>query len=64
MQLLVVCISSQFQALAGAWLWQREDQFSDGTRLLGLLWALQEGDGLLLLEVFPQRRDHGAFPDH
>lgn len=31
--------------------WQREDQFSDGTlRLLGLLWALQEGDGLLLLE--------------
>lgn len=31
--------------------WQREDQFSDGTlRLIGLLWALQEGDGLLLLE--------------
>lgn len=31
--------------------WQREDQFSDGTlRLLGLLWGLQEGDGLLLLE--------------
>lgn len=31
--------------------WQREDQFSDGTlRLLGLLWALQAGDGLLLLE--------------
>lgn len=30
---------------------QREDQFSDGTlRLIGLLWALQEGDGLLLLE--------------
>lgn len=31
--------------------WQREDQFSDGTlRLIGLLWALQAGDGLLLLE--------------
>ncbi len=31
--------------------WQKEDQFSDGTlRLIGLLWALQEGDGLLLLE--------------
>lgn len=30
---------------------QNEDQFSDGTlRLLGLLWALQEGDGPLLLE--------------
>ncbi len=30
---------------------QREDQFSDGTlRLLGLLWALLEGDSLLLLE--------------
>jgi hypothetical protein len=31
--------------------WQLEDQFSDGTlRLIGLLWALQEGEGLLLLE--------------
>lgn len=31
--------------------WQREDQFSDGTlRLIGLLWALQESEGLLLLE--------------
>ncbi|PXW99575.1 putative ATPase [Sphaerotilus hippei] len=31
--------------------WQREDQFSDGTlRLIALLWALQEGAGLLLLE--------------
>ncbi|MBK7767295.1 MAG: AAA family ATPase [Sulfuritalea sp.] len=31
--------------------WQREDQFSDGTlRLIGLLWALQDGDGTLLLE--------------
>lgn len=31
--------------------WQRENQFSDGTlRLIGLLWALLEGDGLLLLE--------------
>ncbi len=30
---------------------QREDQFSDGTlRLIGFLWALLEGDSLLLLE--------------
>lgn len=30
---------------------QREDQFSDGTlRLIGLLWALLDGDSLLLLE--------------
>lgn len=30
---------------------QKEDQFSDGTlRLIGLLWSLQEGDGVLLLE--------------
>lgn len=30
---------------------QNEEQFSDGTlRLLGLLWALQEGEGPLLLE--------------
>ncbi len=31
--------------------WQREDRFSDGTlRLLGLIWALQESGGPLLLE--------------
>ena len=31
--------------------WQTEDQFSDGTlRLLGLLWAILEGGGPLLLE--------------
>lgn len=31
--------------------WQREDQLSDGTlRLLGLLWSLLDGDGVLLLE--------------
>jgi predicted ATPase len=30
---------------------QQEDQFSDGTlRLLGFLWALLEGDSLLLME--------------
>jgi len=30
---------------------QREDQFSDGTlRLIGLLWSLLDGEGLLLLE--------------
>ena len=31
--------------------WQSEEHFSDGTlRLLGLLWALQDGSSLLLLE--------------
>lgn len=31
--------------------WQTEEQFSDGTlRLVGLLWALQDGTGPLLLE--------------
>ena len=31
--------------------WQREEYFSDGTlRLLALLWSLQEGAGVLLLE--------------
>ena len=31
--------------------WQREEQFSDGTlRLIALLWMLQEGDSILLLE--------------
>ena len=31
--------------------WQTEEQFSDGTlRLMGLLWAVMEGGGLLLLE--------------
>jgi predicted ATPase len=31
--------------------WQREDQFSDGTlRLIGLLWAVLDGTGPLLLE--------------
>ena len=31
--------------------WQREEQFSDGTlRLIGVLWSLLDGNGLLLLE--------------
>lgn len=39
---------------------QSEEQFSDGTlRLLGLLWALQEGDGPLLLEE-PELSLHSA----
>lgn len=39
---------------------QREDQFSDGTlRFIGLLWSLQEGDGLLLLEE-PELSLNGA----
>lgn len=44
--------------------WQREDQFSDGTlRLLGLLWALQEGNGLLLLEE-PELSLNDAITEH
>lgn len=39
---------------------QKEDQFSDGTlRLIGLLWALQEGESLLLLEE-PELSLNGA----
>lgn len=39
---------------------QKEDQFSDGTlRLIGLLWSLQEGDSLLLLEE-PELSLNGA----
>lgn len=39
---------------------QKEDQFSDGTiRFIGLLWALQEGDGLLLMEE-PELSLNGA----
>jgi len=40
--------------------WQREDQFSDGTlRLLGLVWALMEKGGPLLLEE-PELSLHSA----
>lgn len=40
--------------------WQREDQFSDGTlRLVGLLWAMLEGSGPLLLEE-PELSLHAA----
>ena len=39
---------------------QKEDQFSDGTlRIIGLLWSLQEGDSLLLLEE-PELSLNGA----
>lgn len=39
---------------------QQEDQFSDGTlRMIGLFWALQEGDSLLLLEE-PELSLNGA----
>jgi predicted ATPase len=39
---------------------QREEQFSDGTlRLIGLLWSLLEGDGLLLMEE-PELSLNGA----
>jgi len=44
-------LAANFSHWRGHGAWQKEDQFSDGTlRLIGLLWALQEGDGLLLLE--------------
>lgn len=44
-------LEANFAHWRGHGAWQKEDQLSDGTlRLIGLLWALQEGDGLLLLE--------------
>lgn len=44
-------LEANFKHWRGNGAWQREDEFSDGTlRLIGLLWALQDGDGLLLLE--------------
>lgn len=44
-------IEGKFEHWRAKGAWQREEQFSDGTlRLIGLLWALQEGEGLLLLE--------------
>ncbi|MBI2195035.1 MAG: AAA family ATPase [Planctomycetes bacterium] len=44
--------------------WQAEDQFSDGTlRLIGLLWALLDGTGPLLLEE-PELSLHEAIIRH
>lgn len=44
-------LEANFKHWRGNGAWQREDEFSDGTlRLIGLLWALQDGEGLLLLE--------------
>jgi predicted ATPase len=44
--------------------WQTEDQFSDGTlRLMGLLWALMESGGALLLEE-PELSLHPAVVQH
>lgn len=44
-------LEARFQHWREHGAWQREEQFSDGTlRLIGLLWALQDGNGLLLLE--------------
>ncbi|WP_422412990.1 MULTISPECIES: AAA family ATPase [unclassified Endozoicomonas] len=40
--------------------WQSEEHFSDGTlRLLGILWSLMEGMGVLLLEE-PELSLHSA----
>jgi hypothetical protein len=42
-------LQAEYEHFPGAW--QQEDQFSDGTlRLIGLIWALLEGNGPLLLE--------------
>lgn len=44
-------LSARFEHWRGHDAWQREEEMSDGTlRLIGLLWALLEGDSLLLLE--------------
>lgn len=44
--------------------WQTEDQFSDGTlRLMGLLWAMMESGGALLLEE-PELSLHPAVVRH
>jgi predicted ATPase len=57
-------LKANFKHWRGHGSWQREDQFSDGTlRLLGLLWALQEGDGLLLLEE-PELSLNDAITEH
>jgi predicted ATPase len=57
-------LEANFQHWRGNDIWQREEQFSDGTlRLIGLLWALQEGDGLLLLEE-PELSLNDAIVEH
>jgi len=57
-------LEASFKHWRGNGAWQREDQFSDGTlRLIGLLWALQEGDGLLLLEE-PELSLNDAIVEH
>lgn len=57
-------LEANFQHWRGRGAWQREEQFSDGTlRLIGLLWALQEGDGLLLLEE-PELSLNDAIVEH
>lgn len=44
-------LEANFKHWRGNDVWQREDEFSDGTlRMIGLLWSLQDGEGLLLLE--------------
>lgn len=44
-------IEAKFSHFRPQGAWQREHQFSDGTlRLIGLMWSLQDGNSLLLLE--------------
>lgn len=53
-------LEANFTHWRGYGAWQRENQFSDGTlRLIGLLWALLEGGGLLLLEEPEQSLNDG-----
>lgn len=57
-------LEARFQHWREHGAWQREDQFSDGTlRLIGLLWALQEGEGILLLEE-PELSLNDAIVEH
>ena len=53
-------LKARFENWRTSDVWQREDQFSDGTlRLIGLFWSLLERKGLLLLEEpeLSQNRD-------
>ena len=44
-------LRGKYQTWRSKGAWQTEEEFSDGTlRLMGLLWALQDGSGPLLLE--------------
>jgi predicted ATPase len=53
-------LQARYKHWRGHGAWQREEQFSDGTlRLVGLLWAMLEGNAPLLLEE-PELSLHAA----